>query len=154
MNSVVTDTPEATVALGRQFGGLVQGGEVFALNGDVGSGKTTFTKGLALGMGISEVVQSPTFTIERRYEVGDRQLAHYDFYRLNQPGLMRDELFETLQATDTVTAVEWNQQIQEILPADRTVVCQLRSLADGRHQLSFTIPHKLAYLHSALGLAS
>ena len=106
--------------LGLGIGQLLKGGEVLELVGDVGAGKTTFTKGLALGMGITEPVQSPTFTISRLYDTPHGlQLAHYDFYRLQEAGIMSDELVETLNQPMTVTVVEWAGVVDGVLPEDR-----------------------------------
>lgn len=104
----------------QTIGALLQGGEVFELVGDVGAGKTTFTKGLAQGLGVNDVVQSPSFTISRQYE-GERglRLAHYDFYRLDDAGIMADELGEVYREAQTVTVVEWADAVQHVLPDDR-----------------------------------
>ena len=89
------------------------------LVGDVGAGKTTFTKGLARGLEITEEITSPTFTISKVYENSRGQkLVHYDFYRLENPGIMVEDLFENLQDPQTVTVIEWADTVSEILPAD------------------------------------
>lgn len=126
---------------GRQLGGLLRGGEVIELIGDVGAGKTTLTKGIAAGMGIDETIQSPTFTINRVYDATDgRRLVHYDFYRLGDAGIMADELRETIDDPATVTVVEWAGIVDGVLPADRLSITitspgetsrQLQVLADG-----------------------
>jgi len=101
------------------IGASVAGGEYIELIGDVGAGKTTFTKGLAVGMGIDDVVQSPTFTISRVYDGRDGlRLAHYDFYRLADPGIMADELSETLNDDNTVTVIEWGDIVSDVRPDD------------------------------------
>lgn len=106
-------------SLGAQLGARVVGGETIVLIGDIGAGKTTFTKGFAEAMGISEDVQSPTFTISRVYEAkGGLVLAHYDFYRLNDPGIMRAELAESARDPMTVTVVEWAEAVADVLPVD------------------------------------
>ena len=89
------------------------------LVGDVGAGKTTFTKGLARGLEIAEEITSPTFTISKVYENSRGQkLVHYDFYRLENPGIMVEDLFENLQDPHTVTVIEWADTVSEILPAN------------------------------------
>lgn len=89
------------------------------LVGDVGAGKTTFTKGLARGLEITEEITSPTFTISKVYESSRGQkLVHYDFYRLENPGIMVEDLFENLQDPQTVTVIEWADTVSEILPAN------------------------------------
>ena len=92
---------------------------VIELFGDVGAGKTTFTKGLARGLEITEEITSPTFTISKVYENSRGQkLVHYDFYRLENPGIMVEDLFENLQDPHTVTVIEWADTVSEILPAN------------------------------------
>ena len=109
--------------LGESFGRLVCGGEVFELIGDVGAGKTTFTKGLARGLGVHETVQSPTFTISREYDGRDGlRLAHYDFYRLDNAGIMSDELSETVNDSKTVTVIEWADTVKAVVPPGRIAI--------------------------------
>ena len=105
---------------GQRIGEHLQGGETVELAGDVGAGKTTFTKGLALGMGITEPIQSPTFTISRVYETAHGlRLAHYDFYRMREAGIMSDELHEAMSQPTSVTVVEWADIVEGVLPNDR-----------------------------------
>lgn len=111
---------QETRALGEKIGRLLKGGEVIELVGDVGAGKTTFVKGLALGLDIDEDVQSPSFTISRVYDARDNlQLAHYDFYRLNDAGIMANELTETTQDPESVTVIEWADIVEGVLPDHR-----------------------------------
>ncbi len=106
--------------LGQNIGRLLKGGEIIELIGDVGAGKTTFVRGLAMGMGVKESIASPSFTINRLYDAkNDIQLAHYDFYRLTAPGIMENELQEALIDPKTVVAVEWSSSIKHLLPEDR-----------------------------------
>ena len=112
---------EAMKKFGQAIGQVLSGGETIELVGDVGAGKTTFTKGLALGMNILEPIQSPTFTISRVYETPQGlKLAHYDFYRLSEPGVMADELMEVVHDTNTVTVIEWAGIVEGVLPKQRT----------------------------------
>lgn len=109
--------------LGQRLGKLLRGGEVIELIGDVGAGKTTLVRGIAAGMGVDETVQSPSFTISRMYDTAAGQrLVHYDFYRLADPGIMRDELFETMGTRDTSVIIEWADSVESILPDDRLTV--------------------------------
>lgn len=110
---------EEMQALGGKIGTRITGGEVIVLIGDIGAGKTTFTKGLARAMGISEDVQSPTFTVSRVYETARGvMLAHYDFYRLSDPGIMRAELAEAVHDPATATIIEWSEIVADVLPVD------------------------------------
>jgi len=105
--------------LGQALGTQLRGGEVIELVGDVGAGKTTFTKGLAVGLGVDEDVQSPSFTISRVYYGRDElRLAHYDFYRLQDAGIMAHDLEESVGDSATITVIEWADVVKTILPEE------------------------------------
>lgn len=110
------NSTDEMIAFGEEIGRQISEGMVLELIGDVGAGKTTFTKGLAKGLGISETVQSPTFTISRVYEGEKLTLSHYDFYRLNDYGIMEMELAENLNNPKNVIVVEWAGNLAKILP--------------------------------------
>lgn len=110
------NSTEEMIEFGKEIGSNLEGGSVLELIGDVGAGKTTFTKGLALGLGVLETVQSPTFTISRVYEGNNLTLSHYDFYRLNDYGIMKMELAENLSDPQNITVVEWAGELADILP--------------------------------------
>ncbi len=106
--------------LGQIIGSRLRGGEVIELVGDIGAGKTTLTKGVAKGLDITEPVQSPTFTISRVYQSPrGLTLAHYDFYRLGEAGIMAEEIREVTMQPQTVTVIEWAGAVEQVLPADR-----------------------------------
>ena len=91
---------------------------ILELIGDVGTGKTTFTRGLASGLGIDGPIPSPSFTISKSYALPDgRRLIHYDFYRLPDPGLMADDLAENLADPSHIVVIEWGDSIHDLLPA-------------------------------------
>ena len=120
---IVTTGVEETFALGEKLGKSLHGGEVIELVGDIGAGKTALTKGIAKGMGVDDDVQSPTFTTSRLYEGRNRiRLAHYDFYRLQEAGIMNAELSESVHDPETVTIVEWAEIVEGVLPEDRTQI--------------------------------
>lgn len=107
--------------LGKQFAKKCP--QVIELIGDVGTGKTTFTRGLAAGLGITEPITSPSFTISKSYALKNGgRLIHYDFYRLPDPGLMLDDLQENLQDPNNIIIVEWGESITDILPENRTKI--------------------------------
>ena len=120
---------------GECLGALFSGGELIELVGDVGAGKTTLVRGIARGMGVDETVQSPSFTINRVYDAPEeRQLVHYDFYRLNEPGIMQDELRETMSDPKSVVVIEWADSVEEFLPADRLTIT-IRSTSESSRRL-------------------
>ncbi len=110
-------------ALGVRLGAALRGGEIIVLIGDIGAGKTTLTKGIACGLGIDADVQSPTFTLNRIYEARDGlELAHYDFYRLSDPGIMALELAERVRDPRSITVIEWAQAVADVVPDDYLAV--------------------------------
>ena len=105
---------------------------VIELIGDVGTGKTTFTRGLAKALGVTEAVTSPSFTISKSYALpGGGELIHYDFYRLPEPGLMADDLSEKIAGNKNVIVIEWGDSISELLPKNHITI-KFEYLADGR----------------------
>lgn len=110
-----------TLALGRRLAGLVRPGDVIALRGSLGVGKTAFAGGLAEGLGISEPVVSPTFVLMRRYDEGFIPLIHVDVYRLGSLGEFDDlDVFE--EASGGVLVIEWGDAVASMLPKDHLVV--------------------------------
>lgn len=138
-------SPEDMVIFGKKLGGLLKGGEVIELVGDVGAGKTTLTKGIALGLGIDEAIQSPTFTINRVYPAHDGlTLVHYDFYRLNDAGVMAAELDEVVHDPLTITIVEWGEVVAGVLPDSRT---RITIIPTAEHSRKMMIDTQIDELH-------
>lgn len=105
-----------TFQIGKQLGMQAIPGEIYLLEGDLGVGKTIFTKGFAEGLEITEVVTSPTFTILHEYEDGRLPLYHFDVYRIEEPEEMDEIGFESYLYGDGVCLIEWASRIAEILP--------------------------------------
>ena len=114
--TIFVENLEATLSLGKKLGELLQPGMLFTLDGDLGAGKTTFTKGIGQGLQIKRVINSPTFTILKQYR-GRLQLSHFDAYRLE--GQDNDLGFEEIFDSDDVCVVEWPEFISDILPEKR-----------------------------------
>lgn len=115
--SFITYSPEETLALAAKLGEKLRGGEIIALEGDLGSGKTHFVKGLAKGLGVQEPVTSPTFTLLHLYE-GRVPLAHFDVYRLTSPEAFEELGYEEYFSGSAVTAIEWSDFITPFLPSE------------------------------------
>lgn len=88
------------------------------LHGDLGFGKTAFIKGLVAGAGINDEVTSPSFTISNVYSGKGIVFHHMDFYRINEPGILKDELLEIIKDNKNVLAIEWADAVQDVLPED------------------------------------
>jgi tRNA threonylcarbamoyladenosine biosynthesis protein TsaE len=120
-------------ALGRS----IKSGIVIELVGDVGAGKTTLTKAIARGLGITDPMQSPSFTIVNRYVASSGlELAHYDFYRLHDPGIMSEELAETVNDKNIVTVIEWANVVSDVLPNERLQI-RLNTVDETHRQMVF-----------------
>ncbi len=131
---IEVNSVEQMLAFGQKIGRLLRGGMTVELVGDIGAGKTTLVKGIAVGLGIDETVQSPTFTINQMYHGRDGiMLAHYDFYRLESAGIMLDEISETLHDPQAVTIVEWAGPVNGVLPDDRVTITLTSPTEESRH---------------------
>lgn len=132
-----TDSYEKTEQLGEKIADLLQAGDVVVLNGDLGVGKTTLTRGLARGLGIKRNVKSPTFTLIREYKDGRVPLYHMDAYRLESSpdeDLGFDEYFNG----DGITIVEWPQFIKDEIPADHISI-NIKRLSDTDREVIFKL---------------
>lgn len=107
-----------TFELGRRMGERAQAGEIYLLHGDLGVGKTVFTKGFARGLGVLEPVTSPTFTLIQEYEEGRLPFYHFDVYRIGDVEEMYDIGYEGYFFGEGVCLIEWASLIEEILPDD------------------------------------
>lgn len=116
MKVIESRKSEDTFALGKQLGERASSGDVFLLEGDLGVGKTVFTQGFAAGLGISEPVSSPTFTIVQEYEEGRLPFYHFDVYRIGDVEEMEEIGYEDYFYGEGVCLIEWANLIEEILP--------------------------------------
>lgn len=105
-----------TFELGRKIGEKAGPGQIYTLDGDLGVGKTVFTKGLARGLGIREPVNSPTFTIVQEYRDGRLPLYHFDVYRIEDPEEMEEIGYDDYFFGEGVCLIEWAKKIRELLP--------------------------------------
>lgn len=124
-------SPEETFETGRRIAGTARPGDVFALEGDLGAGKTVFTKGFASGLGVTGAVNSPTFTILQIYEEGRLPLYHFDVYRIEEPEEMEEIGFDDYLYGEGVCLIEWADQISDILPENYCHVRISRDLEKG-----------------------
>lgn len=132
-------SPESTAELGNRIGRQVAAGDVICLNGDLGVGKTVFTQGFAKGLGISEPVNSPTFTLIQEYDEGRIPLYHFDVYRISGPWDMDDLGYEDYFYGNGVCLVEWGNLIDELLPENTIYVSIEKDLEKGFDYRKITI---------------
>jgi len=132
-----TSSPDETLLLGRRFAALLTAGDIVALSGRLGAGKTLFVSGVANGLGISVRITSPTFLIEKIYRDGFLPLIHADVYRLGSVGEFEDlELAD--EGADGAVLIEWGDAIADSLPADHLVI---RFEVDGDNRTISFEPH-------------
>lgn len=143
---MIIQTADEMEQLGQRIGQHLRGGEAIELIGDVGAGKTTFTRGLARGLGITDNITSPSFTISCNYNGRDGlTLRHYDFYRLTDAGIMSMELAEATTDPHGVTIVEWGDSIRGILPTDHITI-RINYLPNQGRQVDIACPETRRYL--------
>lgn len=125
--------------MGKKLGEQAEPGDVFCLNGDLGVGKTVFTQGFAAGLGITEPVNSPTFTIVQQYDGGRLPFYHFDVYRIGDVEEMEEVGYEDCFYGDGVTLIEWAGLISEILPETAVSVTIEKELEKGFDYRKITV---------------
>lgn len=139
-----------TEKLGELLGSGLKGGEVIELRSDLGGGKTTFVRGLVKGADSHDRVSSPTFTLSRLYKTAKFSIHHFDFYRLDEPGILEDQLAEALNGQDVII-VEWAKIVEDVLPNDRlTIEFQATINNPDDRVISFTYSDKYRELIAGL----
>ena len=140
---IETNSASETLALGEKLGKAAKPGQIYTLNGDLGVGKTVLTQGFAKGLGITEAVNSPTFTILQVYEEGRLPLYHFDVYRIGDVEEMDEIGYEDYFYGDGVCLIEWANLIEEILPKKYTEIRIEKDLEKGFDYRKITIKEVL-----------
>ncbi len=129
---------EETYALGKKLGEEAKPGAVYCLSGDLGVGKTVFTKGFAVGLGVTDTVNSPTFTIVQVYQ-GRMPFYHFDVYRIEEPEEMEEIGYEDYFYGEGACMIEWAELIEELIPADAVKVRISKDLQKGTDYRLITV---------------
>ena len=130
----LTHSPEDTEALGEKLAMQLKPGAIVAYTGDLGAGKTAFTRGLARGLGITEPVTSPTYTIVNEYLSGRMPLFHFDMYRLGSSEELFDIGWEDYLARGGVCAVEWSENVMDAM--ENAIFVRIQSLGDNDREIT------------------
>ena len=138
MSEYITENEKETERLGAEFSSDLPGGSVVAMFGDLGAGKTAFVRGMARGMGLSCRVTSPTFTIVNEY-LGDRELIHFDMYRLSSADELFDIGWEDYLSRGAVCAVEWSENVTDAFDGSEITV-NIEKLGDTRRKITIRRP--------------
>ena len=134
--------PEETLEDGRKIGMNAKPGQIYTLTGDLGVGKTVFTQGVAAGLGITEPVNSPTFTIIQEYEDGRLPFYHFDVYRIADLEEMEEIGYDDYFFGQGICLIEWAELIEEILPEKRIEVTIEKDLDKGFDYRKITIEER------------
>jgi tRNA threonylcarbamoyladenosine biosynthesis protein TsaE len=117
----------------------------------LGGGKTTFVKSYVKALGSLDHVSSPTFTVSKEYTASNMKILHYDFYRLDNPGLVADMLEESLDDSKTVSLIEWGGSVKGVLPKNRLVITIVKDAQNDQGRVfTFTCPKETEYLLQGL----
>lgn len=135
MLTAVTSSPEETIEFAKKIGALLNGGDTVAYKGGLGAGKTTFTRGLAIGMGLDDEVCSPTFALVNEYRGENITLYHFDMYRIMNEEALETTGFYDYMTDDAVIAVEWSENIEGCLP-DKHITVTIASLGEDKRRIT------------------
>ena len=141
---IETRSAQETYQLGVDIGKSAKAGQVYTMVGDLGVGKTVFTQGMAVGLGITEPISSPTFTIVQVYDEGTLPFYHFDVYRIGDISEMDEIGFEDYVYGEGVSLIEWANLIEEILPEQRIEITIEKDLEQGFDYRRITIEEKEA----------
>ena len=139
---IETHDPEETFEVGRTIGMNAKPGQIYTLTGDLGVGKTVFTQGVAAGLGITEPVNSPTFTIIQEYKDGRLPFYHFDVYRIGDLEEMEEIGYDDYFFGQGICLIEWAELIEEILPEKRIEVTIEKDLEKGFEYRKITIEER------------
>ena len=131
---IITHSPEETIEFAKKIGSKLKGGDVVAYKGGMGAGKTTFTRGLAVGMGLPDEVTSPTFALVNEYRGKELTLYHFDMYRIVDTDELETTGFFDYMGEDSVIAVEWSENIIDALP-NGTVYITINRLSETEREI-------------------
>ena len=141
---IETRSAQETYQLGVDIGKRAKAGQVYTMVGDLGVGKTVFTQGMAVGLGITEPISSPTFTIVQVYDEGTLPFYHFDVYRIGDISEMDEIGFEDYIYGEGVSLIEWANLVEEILPEQRVEITIEKDLERGFDYRRITIEEKEA----------
>jgi len=124
---IETNSDKETFDFGKRLGEKAGKGDIFCLDGDLGTGKTVIAKGIAAGLGVKEPVSSPTFTVVKEYHEGRLPFYHFDVYRIEDPLEMEEIGYEDYFYGDGVTVIEWSDMIEDLIPGNALRIRLIKS---------------------------
>lgn len=131
---IKTHSPQETVEAATKLGSLLKAGDMIAFRGGLGAGKTTFTRGLAIGLGLGDNVSSPTFALVNEYRGEKITLYHFDMYRIENEDDLESTGFYDYDFEDNVAVIEWSENISSLLPDD-TIYITINSVGENDREI-------------------
>jgi tRNA threonylcarbamoyladenosine biosynthesis protein TsaE len=141
---------EFSQEIGEKLGKNLKGNELIILVSDLGGGKTTITKGIVRGVGSLDLVSSPSFTLSNVYKAQDFEIVHYDFYRLNNPGVLLQGIIEDINDDKKIVIVEWADIVIKQLIGNKVVI-SIESLSENTRKIKLAVDNDLKYVLEGLG---
>ncbi len=135
MIKITTHSPEETIRAGEKLGSLLGPGDMIAYKGGLGAGKTTFTRGIAIGMGLGDNVTSPTFALVNEYRGDKMNLYHFDMYRIENGDDLESTGFYDYPFEENAAVIEWSENIVEFLP-DSTIYVTIDTLGENEREIT------------------
>ncbi len=129
-----TKSPQETIAAAEKLGSMLKAGDIIAYKGGLGAGKTTFTRGLAIGLGLGDSVTSPTFALVNEYRGKSITLYHFDMYRIESEDDLESTGFYDYPFEENVAAIEWSENIAEFLPK-HTIYITINSSGENEREI-------------------
>ena len=134
VKKIITNSPEETIKAAEALGRLLRAGDIIAYRGGLGAGKTTFTRGLALGLGMEDVVSSPTFALVNEYLGDNLNLYHFDMYRIENEWDLESSGFYDYDFSHNIAAIEWSENIEKYMP-ENTVYITINAHGDCEREI-------------------
>lgn len=131
---ITTHSPEETIDAAKKLGSMLHAGDIIAYQGGLGAGKTTFTRGLAIGLGLGDNVFSPTFALVNEYKGKNISLYHFDMYRISGEDDLESTGFYDYPFEDNIVAVEWSENIADFLP-ENTIYITISRIDDDTREI-------------------
>ncbi len=142
---IVSSSAKMTEQFAETLGRKLHGGELIELVSDLGGGKTTLVRGLARGMGSQHTVRSPSFSLANQYQAGELTLYHFDFYRLEDPGILAHELAEVMRDPKAIVVIEWATIVSSVLKMPHVVIT-LSPTSEQERAIAVDYPEQYNYL--------
>lgn len=134
MIKIITHSPEETIRAAEKLGSLIGAGDMIAFKGGLGAGKTTFTRGLAIGLGMKDVVSSPTFALVNDYRGEQITLYHFDMYRISTEEELESTGFYDYPFEDNAAVIEWSENISEFLP-ENAIYITINAISENEREI-------------------